>query len=392
MSQHPVILFLPGLATSEENSSARIAELLAYKANLRKGTYTIEKIGSPSTDLLDGRRIVRTDTANPIPVVDIHTVEYRTNLDPIGPEIGVARRVWLNFTYVLHAGWPVIGAVKRRRNGVTAWKAAKTWRAKLQIALGVVALTFLIGTMLFSIWALLQAADVVPEVILPTSLSSAWRLGIGGVALLVLARFKSIAEQAAPFLRQMVEYTQNEMHASSATLPLAAAVDAVIEEDANRRIHLVAHSFGCLVAYDFLYPCLDLEPDLDRRHKKSIRSLVTMGCPLDVVRLYEPRYLLRKRGVRVPTLKWTNVFIPADVFGSDLPGGNQDADVDPLLDIDVTSCKFTEEELTLWTALRWKDFASHNDYWGDLKRDNCLHVVMQHTWMPEIEDLPPMAA
>lgn len=77
-------------------------------------------------------------------------------------------------------------------------------------------------------------------------------------------------------------------------------------------IHVLGYSFGGIVALDVLCPG---EGSATSQRLSRVRSPVTVGCPADFVRLYYPEYF-RGRRQMVEVATWTNLFIPADVLGS----------------------------------------------------------------------------
>ena len=113
----------------------------------------------------------------------------------------------------------------------------------------------------------------------------------------------------------------------------------------------------------------------------AIRGLITIGCPLDFIRLYMPQYIANRQP-RVQDLPWTNVFIPADVWGSNMADGDDDAAPAPEQAVGVATMKptrivqFTDEKLT-WSGIRaCRGFLSHGDYWSVPGAGNCLSVVL----------------
>jgi len=109
---------------------------------------------------------------------------------------------------------------------------------------------------------------------------------------------------------------------------------AVLRSGHYRDIHIVGYSFGTIVAMDAIYrPCgggVSTTGDEEQREEvvavgapppeySHIKSLVTFGCPFDLVRSYMPWYFSndRKRWQdRNSNARWTNIWIPSDVFGS----------------------------------------------------------------------------
>lgn len=102
-------------------------------------------------------------------------------------------------------------------------------------------------------------------------------------------------------------------HQKSVVLGQAAALLEHLAEkkEPYRHVHVVAYSFGTLVAIDTLFPHVQAGTRLN-----TISHLVTIGCPFDVVRTYWPDYFAnRNRQAAVPS-KWINLYAPLDVFGS----------------------------------------------------------------------------
>lgn len=93
---------------------------------------------------------------------------------------------------------------------------------------------------------------------------------------------------------------------------LAALLEHIVEKDLTyRKIHIVSYSFGSLVAIDSMFP--NIPPG---KRFEQIDTLVTIGCPFDLVRTYWPAYFKdRMKPDRAPK-KWMNVYSPLDVLGS----------------------------------------------------------------------------
>jgi len=86
-----------------------------------------------------------------------------------------------------------------------------------------------------------------------------------------------------------------------------------------RRIHLVAYSFGALVALDNLFPA-GREPG---QRFKLVHTLVTIGCPFDLIRLFWPHYFLRRQALEKVPQRWLNVYSPVDILSSNFRNDNK---------------------------------------------------------------------
>jgi hypothetical protein len=114
---------------------------------------------------------------------------------------------------------------------------------------------------------------------------------------------------------------------------------------------------------------------------QAIRALVTIGSPLDFMRLYLPQYVAGWQP-RIKGLPWVNVFIPADVLGSSCTNVSDhlipaEKDIVAIAGMRPTSIvQFTDETLD-WSGI-WarRGFLSHGDYWSVPGAGNCLSVVL----------------
>jgi len=98
---------------------------------------------------------------------------------------------------------------------------------------------------------------------------------------------------------------------------LALLVDRILERHEYKRIHIVSYSFGSIIAIDALFPPTNSFPP--GFHK--VKTLITVGCPFDMIRNFVPRYFNERRvNVRErryhERLKWVNIYIPADALSS----------------------------------------------------------------------------
>ena len=79
------------------------------------------------------------------------------------------------------------------------------------------------------------------------------------------------------------------------------------------KIHLVSYSFGSVVALDTLFP----QDGISVRRLEKIDSLVTIGCPFNMVESYWEGYFKRRpKPPQIPAT-WLNVSSPFAALGSD---------------------------------------------------------------------------
>ncbi len=371
----PVVLFLPGMSTLPDNTSARLADVMCADLTRGSGTYAVRSLDSPGPALTDGRRIVAGDGQ---PLMDLYTVPYRDRLPEAaaaGEKPGVWALVKLMVTQVVY----FLQALALLLN---ARKRAKTPMAKWQLVVGFGAVAALLGAVVITIVAILVALGLLTLPSVSGTFADAFAIGATGVTAWALAKANPVIRDAASRIQQMMDYAESEQEAVKVANCLGEAIDTVLEPaETTRPVLILGYSMGALVAIDYLCPRISQLELPDDRHVAAIRGLITIGCPLDIIRLYLPQYMANRQP-RVQDLPWTNVFIPADVWGSNMADGDDDAAPAPEQAVGVATMKptrivqFTDEKLT-WSGIRaGRGFLSHGDYWSVPGAGNCLSVVL----------------
>jgi hypothetical protein len=371
----PVVLFLPGMSTSPSNTSARLADVMCADLTRGSGTYAVRSLDGPGPALTDGRRIVAGDEQ---PLLDLYTVAYRDRLPAVAAADGkagawaLARLALTQVRYFLRALLLLMDARKR----------AKTQMAKWQLVFGFGAVAALLGAVVLTLLAILVALGVLTLPRVPGTFADAFAIGVTGVTSWLLAKLTPTIRNASGRVQQMMDYADSQQQAVLVGNCLGEAIDAVLEPaGAARPVFILGYSMGALVAIDYLCPReSQLELD-DNRYDEAIRGLITIGCPLDLIRLYLPEYT-DGRKPRVEDLPWTNIFIPADVLGSNMSDDGDNAI--PALEktVGVAAMKptrmvqFTDEKLT-WSGIPAnRGILSHGGYWSVPGAGNCLSEVL----------------
>jgi len=266
---------------------------------------------------------------------------------------------------------------------------------KLQLALGFVAAVALALAWFVALYAgLISAGLKLPEFFggLFGENAAGWTFGISGTA--AVLTWSVVRKQALAFaatLQHLIDYVRNSDRANSTVcLTVDDAIAGLLDADWNGKIHLLGYSFGSLILYDAVFP-----PSSELKRPEpigSVASLVTVGCPLDLVRLYFRDYTT-ERQARTNSLPWKNIFNAADVFGSNLrdrtdrtAGGSNAADVQSLK---PDSIRYTKEKLTLTQLLMAKGFRTHAGYWGTADEGNCFGAVLDN-WLPTPAVVPQL--
>jgi len=388
----PVVLFLPGLSALPFNTSVRIADIICADLTRGPGTYAVRSLDSPGPgqSLTDGRRIVAGDDQ---PLMDLYTVAYRDCLPKAAATEGKAgvwtlvRLVITQLLYFLQALLLLVDARKR----------AKSRKSRWQLVLGSGFVAVLLGAVAVTIVAILAALGVVTPAKVNGTFADAFAIGATGVTTWLLAKATPRIRDVSSRVQQMMMYAQSQQQSVQVTNCLGAAIDAVLEPAGTTRpVFILGYSMGSLVAIDYLCPRASQLDPLDDPRVTAIRGLITIGCPLDFVRLYLPQYT-KNRQLRVPELPWTNIFIAADVMGSNMCDEGDDYVPEPHQLVGITGVRvdpdkpdagepdavkptktiqFTDERLSWSSIVAPRGFLSHGSYWSVPGAGNCLNVVL----------------
>ena len=146
---------------------------------------------------------------------------------------------------------------------------------------------------------------------------------------------------------------------------LAGLLEAIVESSTEyRKIHVLAYSFGSIVAIDALYQ--RREPP---ERFKRINSLVTVGSPFDIVRSFWPAYYQGRHGRPGKSSTWLNVYSPDDVFSSNFR--NDGKDVESGVGVEVDTGLFAPRNILFdWTERSKRRFLLER-----LQRIRHLHMI-----------------
>jgi hypothetical protein len=279
--------------------------------------------------------------------------------------------------YFVHSFVLVWGARARAKNAV----------ARIHLIVGGLTVLLMWLAVILAAWAALATVFDWTEPIASGNLADAIALGLTSLATWVIVKARPAVDRAATLVEQLLDYAEDERHAATVAATATSAIDSLLEENPDREVYLLGYSLGALVALDFLFPRPSLHMPRDARYAKALRGLVTIGCPIDFVRLYLPAYVAG-REAQIPDLAWTNIYIAADILGSNLADGDDHyaasaSGSDPgapgprwisFGGVQPVSYRYTDETLTL---LSRRGLLSHAGYWDEPGNENCLHLVMQ---------------
>jgi hypothetical protein len=163
----------------------------------------------------------------------------------------------------------------------------------------------------------------------------------------------------------------------------------VEKEQEYSRIHVIGYSFGSIVAVDNLFTAG--RSPIERFQK--IDTLVTIGCPFDIIRTYWPSYFSGRQSVSSEKLKWINVYSPIDILSSNFANVGNSEQVDHSqtegigVEVDgqihkpqsVSFSPGTSRSLGLLDIFTLTGFRAHSLYWGEEVKGEitCFHEVVK---------------
>lgn len=310
MGTSRVLIFVPGLGWQTWNTAERVADVIAGAlSRTRAGTYTAERSTTATVPRsLRVGKVIRSPDGQPL--VEVVELDYRHHLDDIDPDTGEPARP---LGFVRTCLLAIVAGAKVTR---AAAHPAKTGMAKLQLLLGFGCVAALFVTAAVAAVAALTAmglSEWLPSwLTMEEGAAQTTAIAAGGSVAVVWQFIRARALQLSRTLRCLERYVDDGRHRCSVTQVLDTAVDGLRDTRGQGLvIDVFAYSFGSVLAVDALFPEEPVAPSrLD-----AVASLTTAGCPADMIRLFAPHYYDRQSS-RSSTLRWVNVYIPADVFGS----------------------------------------------------------------------------
>ena len=135
------------------------------------------------------------------------------------------------------------------------------------------------------------------------------------IMLLGLFKKKSFKETLSTVATEFV-CAANYLRLASQKQAVLGQAAALLEHIADKKeeydsVYIVAYSFGSIVSLDLLFP--HARPGV---RIGMVESLVTIGCPFDMVRTYWPNYFMQRQKSPGELKQWINLYAPLDIFGS----------------------------------------------------------------------------
>jgi hypothetical protein len=307
------IIFIPGVSSAGHMDSMHMAEVLCNELDRAAETTSAKFVVRPSaaesdTELGIVRTISRIDGQDVTSVADVYTFKHSADFRADEPPKQAVVRV-LTLALSVMAGVLI---------WFTAWfgrhRRAKKLRQMIQLLFCLTVLLLLGAYLVLSVVAVVQlfgmtfasgtgAADITA----PQGL-----VVVGGVLAAIFPKAREQLSQSAEHYLSMMRYLWVAGSRNALRGEMQSFLERVSERGDVDRLHVVGFSFGSLVALDMVFPSSGPPPP----RVSTINSLVTIGCPFDLVRMLHPAYA-ENRFAPQRTPYWFNIYEPTDVLGSD---------------------------------------------------------------------------
>jgi hypothetical protein len=337
------VIYIPGLVDTRQDQTAievarRMAAAMNRQATSGEASFFIsegndESYGSYKTQMVT---IARRDRDLVTPVLDLYTLDY--------PELltgGLRRRNIFPLTISLALTLlSNVGRVLR-----SMFRPGKTVREKFQFLF--VILIFLVIALYMLLLVVTLVATVVDGVaalsgaqsnlmvdllnltegnfsavgnsihLTPKWLYYLQVLTIVTGALGIFTKFDltNTLAAASAELASTLNYLTFGENATLISGQFSALLEHLHEKDKSEviynQIHVIAFSFGSIVAMDSLFSIYPLSDRLN-----SICTFVSIGSPFDIIRTYFPDYFTHRQSKPNVPAHWFNIYEPADVLGS----------------------------------------------------------------------------
>lgn len=373
------LIYVPGLGHDAINSADVIAKSIAERAGAHRpdSVQTAEKTPAASPGLRAVRTLIDSSGQR---LLDITELDYREGLEGLARDDGregTPPGLVVQTYYAFRAAKLCFSARKR---------PGKSGTAKLQLGLGTAAMVLLTLALVVTGLGFVSSALLGVGLELPgwTTDAAPWTALTGGiVSAAALMKWRGNILRAARRVRQLLRYFDEPSDRVKITDVLDAAVGKLRDTGYAGDVHVLAYSFGSIVALD-TYTASVTSPSITEG-TRGTTSIVTVGCPYDFVKLYLPGHFADRKPLRAE-IAWHNVFIASDVFGSNFSSVDDIRQESATLfeNWTVTNHRYLDREILTVpkVVFRWIGLRRHNIYWYDdgVNSGGCWNATLLRLW------------
>jgi hypothetical protein len=384
------VIFVPGLGGWYDQSVDGIARRIAV--SLDRNARSIEAQFDLASEARDEeyvatadltrktrvRTIYRKDNQIETPVLDVYELNYEPtlthNYEHLNPLMQSAR-----LFMVLFLNLPRL--LKALRSPAKSWSAkGQFYMAILIVCLLIVYSVFLVISVVGIIGqAIGQAAQSVGAIsTVPPGTAGSFNPAqwLGPLQSLVI--LMAAVQALWPKLREgllkgaltytcVIEYITYGERREVIAGQFLDLLEHIAEKGKYRQIHVMAYSFGSIIAIDVLFPA-------SRKSSERfdlIQTFTSIGCPFDLLRMFWPTYFQKRRGRSGWPAHWFNVYSPADALASNFRDDDDEKAAEKGLTLSEGGDYKPENlvylsnpvKMSPLTALALAGLRAHMDYW-----------------------------
>lgn len=142
-----------------------------------------------------------------------------------------------------------------------------------------------------------------------------------------------------------------------------------ISENVNpKRISFYCYSFGSIIAADALFP---YDGKVSYRIADRVELLVTIGSPIDFIRVYWPKYFADRKKSNTRLIKWYNIYSMSDILSSNFRFDNKELDAkygiaaDSIMPTNIPYNILNTEGNSIINTILLLGFKANQLYWDD---------------------------
>ncbi len=390
-SKRDAVIFVPGLGGAGESAST-IATRISYELR-RLSRGNIEVKVSPESEARYGAGLttkmasISPSSTTDMPSIDVYFYNYRENLTTYEKGWNPLVKAFFLVLTMLSCWLTFLKAVisPRKSNGISKKDA-------FQILCGIAVLFILfLGT----VAALLILSLAIAEAVKNNNLGGGRWLNFTKDAMAILipilgavglssSSFGSAVAASSEKVVAMMHYLAVGNRKGAITGPLEDLILHVSHGNYDA-LHIVAYSFGSIVTLDTVFPKGE---DRTGQHFQSISSLVSIGCPFDVIRYYYPRYFEERHPAIATSTRRINIYSPADVLSSNFRNDAEELAAEVSIGTVDTARKpenfsyidaVGADKFTFITAFLMMGLRAHAMYWEKTPSSevSCFRLVLE---------------
>jgi hypothetical protein len=371
------IVFVPGIGRGTTEARATASSLVRHVARLIMGELAERAGGTGSSSFrlaeksdheLEGCTaftIYRKNDRREFPVLDVYGVDYRDALThDLMVRNPILRAVWLMISaFSMLLRYPLI--LRPRRNSKPLRELTQACYATVILLLVAVYTFTIVLAAVALIWY--QLTGHRPPISTAQSI-----VVIGSLLGLFTPAYRELLTASATDWAASAVYMLPSPVRARTGRRLRETISFVADRAEVNRVHLVAYSFGSVIALDSVFP-----RRADGISGVTVDHLFTIGCSYDFLRLFVPHYFEDRVGGDVS--KWINIYVPSDILGSNFRQDNQIGPAELGINTRVpNNVVFNpEERYAAFSFLRLNAFRAHEAYWGEEGQPNCFTAIAE---------------